>query len=154
MASGVVYYGVLASQLDGAPPQHLVSAPVKLEHQRGPADAARLADTSSRIKQDLRVLAPHIVVIVGTRMHGNWVYKVAFERASLITVIMLACMELGIACEEWTTEKIGKLVDVSPSSLSDVKYPEFGFAQKPTFWNIGRGPAFAAAKAAALVSGV
>jgi hypothetical protein len=151
IASGTIYYGVLALQSGDTPPHMPTNAPASLAHRDGPADAVRLADTYERIKQDLRLLAPCEVVIVGTRLHGNWAYKAAFERISLITMIMLACVELGTECEEWSTEKIGKLVGLPPQSLASFDCREVGFTEKPKYWSAGRAAAFAAAKAKTLV---
>lgn len=150
VASGIVYYGVLTAPSAAGTLQYVADAPEKLAPQSGGPDAVRLADAYGRINQDFRALAPCRAVVVGTRLHGHWPYRSAFDRASMITIILLACAELAIECEEWSTEKIEKLIDVPAKDLASLDFKEIGFSARPKFWNAGRGDAFAAAKAVAL----
>jgi hypothetical protein len=106
-----------------------------------------LADTYQRVTQDIRVLSPNAVVLVATRRHANWKYREAVERISLISALMLSCAHEGIAYEEWTTEKIGKLVGVPAASLPSFDYEGLGLTERPKYWGQGRGAAFAAATA-------
>ncbi|WP_327668924.1 MULTISPECIES: hypothetical protein [unclassified Streptomyces] len=144
VASGVIYYGALdAAQA----PTTITSAPERLVPAAGLTGAERLADTYQRITQDIRVLRPFAVVLVGTRKHGNWRYRDAAERASLMAAVMLACAHEGVRCEEWTTEKIGTAVEVPAKSLADFDFTAVGLEQRAKYWRQGRGPAFAAAMA-------
>ncbi|MFF3087367.1 hypothetical protein ACFVRB_20295 [Streptomyces nojiriensis] len=142
--SGALHYGALQQ----GPGVGLVpGAPERL----GPADGLngyeRTGDTYRRIYQDIHVLAPDLVVLVATRKYNNWAYRQAADRAAMVTLAQLACHEDGIRCEEWTTEKIGKLVGVTAASLDSVPLERIGAATRPKYWNPGRGDAFAAALA-------
>ncbi|MFD8158772.1 hypothetical protein [Streptomyces malaysiensis] len=149
VSSGVVYYGALSAPGGGQDPAAITEAPERLVPAVGLTGAERLADAYQRIAQDIRVLSPATVVLVGTRRHSNWKYKEASERISLISALMLACAHEDVAYEEWTTERIGKIVGVPAQSLASFPYEELGLGQRPKYWGQGRGSAYAAAMAQA-----
>ncbi|PKV88213.1 hypothetical protein BX283_5824 [Streptomyces sp. TLI_146] len=125
----------------------LAGAPARLVPAVGLSGAERLADTFDRITQDLRILAPDAVVLVGTRKHGNWTYKEATERISLISALMLSCAQQNVLYKELKTEQIGRVVGIPPASLGTFSHETIGLTQRPPYWNAGRGAAFAAALA-------
>ncbi|MGW9174591.1 hypothetical protein [Streptomyces decoyicus] len=147
VSSGAIYYGALAVPDATQDISHITGAPERLLPAAGLTGAQRLADTHQRIAQDIRVLQPDAVIAVATRKRNQWVYREAFERVSVISALMLTCVEQGIPCEEWTTERIGKLVSTPAPKLATFDYKAVGFERIPTYWNVGRGPAFAAATA-------
>lgn len=147
VSSGVIYYGALIAADPGRTPAAMAEAPERLVPAAGLTGSARLADTYQRITQDIRVLSPNAVVLVATRRHANWKYRDAVERISLISALMLSCANGGITYEEWTTEKIGKLVGVPAASLASFDHGHLGFTERPKYWGLGRGAAFAAAAA-------
>lgn len=155
IASGVLYYGFVADPPGGGPALPTHGAAERLMQQSGhsAADAARILDTHSRIKQDLREFCPGSVVLVATRQHAAWTYRKAFERASLTALTMLSCAELSVPCEEWKTERIGKLVGLEPQALAQFDHRVLGFETRPKYWTAGRAVAFAAARASSLESG-
>ncbi|GAA4907611.1 hypothetical protein HNR25_003904 [Streptomonospora salina] len=145
VSSGVIYYGALHAATQEQPPRIPSQAPEKVEPASGLMGADRLGDIYGRISQDLRVLVPQSVVIVGTRKHANWKYRDATERITLLSALMLACSHEQVACQEWKTETISKLTQTPAASLADFDYTELGLAQRPRYWRQGRGAAFAAA---------
>ncbi|MFD6470269.1 hypothetical protein [Streptomyces goshikiensis] len=147
VSSGAIYYGALAVPDETQGISHIADAPERLIPATGLTGAQRLADTHQRIAQDLRVLQPDAVTVVATRKNNQWVYRDAFERVSMISALMLTCVEQGIPLEEWTTERIGKLVSTPAPKLASFDHRTVGFERIPTYWNAGRGPAFAAAMA-------
>jgi hypothetical protein len=145
VSSSVLHYGALQH----APGISLVpGAPDRLVPADGLTGCERTGDTYRRIYQDIHVLAPDLVVLVATRRYSNWAYRQAADRAALVTLVQLACHEDRIRCEEWTTEKISKLIGVPATSLSSVPLGQIGTADRPKYWNPGRGDAFAGALAA------
>ncbi|MGY1584730.1 hypothetical protein [Streptomyces sp. MN13] len=146
VSSGVLHFGALDAP-QGAAAVALDGAPARLVPAAGLAGAERLADTFDRITQDLRILAPDAVVLVGTRKHGNWTYKEATERISLISALMLSCAQQNVVYEELKSEQIGRLVGLPPASLGTLSHETIGLTQRPPYWNAGRGAAFAAALA-------
>jgi hypothetical protein len=146
VSSGVLHFGALDAP-QGVAAAVLDGAPARLVPAAGLAGAERLADTFDRITQDLRILAPDAVVLVGTRKHGNWTYKEAAERISLISALMLSCAQQNVIYEELKTEQIGRLVGLPPASLGTLSHETIGLTQRPPYWNSGRGAAFAAALA-------
>ncbi|MFE1264220.1 hypothetical protein ACFW5X_27285 [Streptomyces albogriseolus] len=146
VSSGVLHFGALDAP-KGVAAAVLDGAPARLVPAAGLAGAERLADTFDRITQDLRILAPDAVVLVGTRKHGNWTYKEATERISLISALMLSCAQQDLIYEELKTEQIGRLVGLPPASLGTFSHETIGLTQRPPYWNAGRGAAFAAALA-------
>ncbi|MFD3804767.1 hypothetical protein ACFWTC_14305 [Streptomyces sp. NPDC058619] len=147
VSSGAIYYGALAVPDAAQGISHIAGAPERLLPAAGLTGAQRLADTHQRIAQDIRVLQPDAVTVVATRKNNQWVYRDAFERISMISALMLTCVEQGIQFEEWTTERIGKLVSTPALKLASFDHRAVGFERIPTYWNVGRGPAFAAAMA-------
>ncbi|MET8808823.1 hypothetical protein [Streptomyces sp. NPDC004546] len=145
VSAGALQYGAL--QRDSGI-SLMPEAPERLGQADGLTGCERTADTYRRILQDIRVLAPDLVVLVATRRHGNWPYRQAADRAALVTLVQLACHQDGVRCEEWKTEKISKLISVPATSLSDVALKRIGVVTRPKYWNQGRGDAFAAALAA------
>jgi len=150
VSSGAIHYGALTVAEVTQDICHTPGAPERLVPAVGLTGAQRLADTHRRIAQDLRVLQPDAVIIVATRKNNQWVYREAFDRISLISALMLSSMEQGITCEEWNTERIGKLVGVPAPKLASFDWKEARFTQLPLYWSAGRGPAFAAAMAYAV----
>ncbi|ASY33584.1 MULTISPECIES: hypothetical protein [unclassified Streptomyces] len=149
VSSGAIYYGALAVPDETQGISYIAEAPERLIPAAGLTGAQRLADTHQRIAQDIRVLQPDAVTVVATRKNNQWVYRDAFERISMISALMLTCVEQGIPLEEWTTERIGKLVGTPAPKLTSFDHMTVGFERIPTYWNAGRGPAFAAAMACA-----
>ncbi|MFG3063986.1 hypothetical protein ACGFYM_36280 [Streptomyces sp. NPDC048231] len=147
VSSSVLYLGALNAPGGAVAPAAITGAPERLIPAAGLAGAERLADTFERITQDLRILAPDAVTLVGTRKHGNWTYKDAVERISLISALMLSCTQQGLNYRELTTERIGKLVGLPATSLASFSHETIGLSQRPTYWNAGRGAAYAAAMA-------
>ncbi|MFE7450858.1 MULTISPECIES: hypothetical protein [Streptomyces] len=147
VSSGAIYYGALAVPDETQGISHIADAPERLLPAAGLTGAQRLADTHQRIAQDIRVLQPDAVTVVATRKNNQWVYRDAFERVSMISALMLTCVEQGVPLEEWTTERIGKLVSTPAPKLASFDHRTVGFERVPTYWNAGRGPAFAAAMA-------
>ncbi|MFG2918938.1 hypothetical protein ACGF0D_39415 [Kitasatospora sp. NPDC048298] len=145
VSSSALHYGAL-QHISGI--SLVPGAPERLGPADGLTGCERTADTYRRIYQDIHVLAPDIVVLVATRKHNNWLYRQAADRATLVTLVQLACHEDGIRCEEWNTEKIGKLIGAPAPSLHDVPLETIGAADRPKYWKLGRGDAFAAALAA------
>ncbi|MFE7856333.1 hypothetical protein [Streptomyces sp. NPDC057403] len=150
VSSGVIHYGALIVAQGTQDCSHPSGAPERLVPALGLTGAQRLGDTHQRIAQDIRVLQPDAVIIVATRKNNQWVYREAFDRISLISALMLSCVEQEVTCEEWNTERIGKLVGVPAPKLASFNCTEVGFAQPPLYWTAGRGAAFAAAKAYAV----
>nr|WP_319106879.1 hypothetical protein [Streptomyces sp. ND04-05B] len=147
VSSGAIHYGALTVAQDIS---YTPGAPERLVPAMGLTGAQRLGDTHLRIAQELRVLQPDAVIIVATRKNNQWVYREAFDRISLVSALMLSCVEQGVTCEEWSTERIGKLVGIPAPKLASFDCKEVGFAQVPLYWTAGRGSAFAAAKAYAV----
>ncbi|MEU7225116.1 hypothetical protein [Streptomyces chrestomyceticus] len=147
VSSGAIYYGALAVSDETQDISNIAGAPERLLPAVGLTGAQRLADTQQRIAQDIRVLQPDAVTVVATRKNNQWVYRDAFERISMISALMLTCVAQGVPFEEWTTERIGKLVNTPAPKLASFDHRIVGFERIPTYWNVGRGPAFAAAMA-------
>ncbi|MFF7879713.1 hypothetical protein ACH40F_04915 [Streptomyces sp. NPDC020794] len=150
VSSGAIHYGALTVAQDTQDISYTPGAPERLVPALGLTGAQRLGDTHQRIAQEIRVLQPDAVIVVATRKNNQWVYREAFDRISLISALMLSCVEQGVTCEEWSTERIGKLVGIPAPKLASFDCKEVGFAQLPLYWTAGRGPAFAAAKAYAV----
>ncbi|WP_407565913.1 hypothetical protein [Streptomyces sp. 184] len=146
-SSGILHFGALDAPQGASAPAVISDAPTRLVPAAGLAGSERLADTFDRITQDLRILAPDAVVLVGTRKHGNWTYREATERISLISALMLSCAQQNLEYEELKSERIGKLVGLPPASLSTFSHETIGLVQRPPYWNAGRAAAFAAALA-------
>ncbi|MGQ4400142.1 hypothetical protein ACN6K4_006714 [Streptomyces hayashii] len=144
IAAGALQYGALRSDPVTSP---IAGAPERLGKADGLTGADLVADTYRRIKQDIHGLSPDLVVLVATRKNGQWAYRQAADRASLEALVQLACHEEGIRCEEWKTEKIGKLIGVPPTAIDSVELAQLGLSARPRYW-AGRGDAFAAALAA------
>ncbi|MFF3400364.1 hypothetical protein ACFYW6_17760 [Streptomyces sp. NPDC002659] len=145
IAAGALQYGALRSD----PATSLVpGAPERLVKANGLTGADLVADTYRRIKQDIHGLSPSLVILVSTRKNGQWAYRQAADRAALETLVQLACHEEGIRCEEWKTDKIGKLLEVPPQAIDSVELEQLGLTARPRYWSQGRGDAFAAALAA------
>ncbi|MGR3871598.1 hypothetical protein ACUXZZ_23850 [Streptomyces graminifolii] len=147
VSAGAIHYGALTADEGTQDISHPPGAPERLVPALGLTGAQRLGDTHQRIAQEIRVLQPDAVIIVATRRKNQWVYREAFDRISLISALMLSCVEQGVTCEEWSTERIGKLVGVPAPKLASFDCKEAGFAQLPLYWAAGRVQAFAAAKA-------
>ncbi|MGW2055927.1 hypothetical protein ACWCOZ_18775 [Streptomyces sp. NPDC001840] len=147
VSSGALHFGALHAPHGAETPTVIASAPKRLLPADGLAGAERLADTYQRFTQELRILTPDAVVLVGTRKHSNWTYREATERISLISALMLSCAHQNVQYEELKTEKIGKLVGLPPASLASFSHETIGLSQRPSYWNAGRGAAFAAALA-------
>ncbi|MFE5160020.1 hypothetical protein ACFRNT_16150 [Streptomyces sp. NPDC056697] len=147
VSSGILHFGALEAPQGADAPAVIAGAPARLVPAAGLAGAERLADTFERITQDLRILAPDAVALVGTRKHGSWTYREATERISLISALMLSCAQQNVAYEELKTERIGKLVGIPPASLATFSHETIGLTQRPSYWTAGRGAAFAAALA-------
>ncbi|MEV0299238.1 hypothetical protein [Nocardia sp. NPDC050710] len=145
VSSGVLYYGALDTPGRAAAPRAITGTPERLVPAAGLTGASRLADTFSRITQDIRILEPDAVVLVGTRKHSQWKYKDAVERISLISALILSCAQLDVAYEELTTMRIGKALGLPPTSLASFSHETIGMPQRPTYWAPGRAAAFAAA---------
>jgi hypothetical protein len=144
IAAGALQYGALRSDPVTSP---IADAPERLGKADGLTGADLVADTYRRIKQDIHGLSPDLVVLVATRKNGQWAYRQAADRAFLEALVQLACHEEGIRCEEWKTEKIGKLIGVPPTAIDSVELEQLGLSARPRYW-AGRGDAFAAALAA------
>ncbi|BDT84441.1 hypothetical protein FMUAM8_02050 [Nocardia cyriacigeorgica] len=147
VSAGVLYYGALDASVGTAAFRATAGAPGRLVPAAGLAGANRLADTFLRITQDIRVLEPDAVVLVGTRKHSQWKYRDAVERISLISALILSCTQLDVRYEELTTERIGKALGIPPASLDSFRHERIGMLQKPPYWASGRAIAFAAAMA-------
>ncbi|MER7735902.1 hypothetical protein ABTX80_33990 [Streptomyces erythrochromogenes] len=145
IAAGALQYGALRSDPATSP---IPGAPERLGKADGLTGTDLIADTYRRIKQDIHGLSPDFVILVATRRNGQWAYRQAADRASLEALVQLACHEEGIRCEEWKTEKIGKLIGVPATAIDGVDLAQLGLSARPRYWAAGRGDAFAAALAA------
>jgi len=145
IATGVLQYGALRSDPATSP---IPGAPERLVKANGLTGTDLVADTYRRVKQDIHGLSPDLVILVATRKNGQWAYRQAADRASLEALVQLACHEDGIRCEEWKTDKIGKLLVVPPKAIDSVELEQLGLTARPRYWSQGRGDAFAAALAA------
>ncbi|WP_329325170.1 hypothetical protein [[Kitasatospora] papulosa] len=145
IAAGALQYGALQY---GPTTSLIPGAPERLVKANGLTGTDLVADTYRRIKQDIHGMSPSLVILVATRKHAQWPYRPAADRASLETLVHLACHEEGIRCEEWKTDKIGKLLEVPPKAIDSFELEQLGLTTRPVYWTQGRGDAFAAALAA------
>lgn len=149
VAGGVAYYGAAQRRGGGAPSGALVvpvdGTPDRIEPANSLHGAEQIADFANRFRQDLRDLAPDRVALVATRQHSGLTYKVAYDRISLVSAVMLVCVSLNVPFEEVKTDLIGKKTGVPGKALETIDPALAGFAGKPVKWGAGRAHAFGAA---------
>lgn len=144
VASGKLFYGV-AEGRGAAATQSVAGAPTDLVPSQGGSESARLADFQARFRQDLRSISPSSVGLVATRKHGNWQYRQAFDRISLVAAVMLACEQEGVSFQEVKTEDIARVVKLPAHGLEQLSPSAVGLDGVPLAWRAGRAAAFGCA---------
>ncbi|MFC8043971.1 hypothetical protein [Nocardia sp. NPDC057353] len=152
--SGIVYYGAVDNSRPDVNPVAIRGVPSRFRPSAGLTGADRLNDTFSRITQDIRTISPDVMIVVGTRKFNQWKYAEAFERASIITILMVTSAQQGVDCLEIKTDAIGSAVGLRPDSLNGLDPAVVSFSSKPEYWNAGRAAAFAAAVAHSFTSAI
>ena len=144
--AGVMYFGVVepstSDELLGSP---VLSTSARLLPNKSLPPSDRAGDVYSRLAQDLRAIKPDVVAMLETRKYTDWKYSDAFDRIFLITVLQLACHELGIRYEDVKTEPVGRFVKRPAKDLKLLEFTAFGLPKSPTYWTTGRAKAFAVA---------
>jgi len=146
VASGHLYFAALdpatASTLQlGAP----VNAGLHIRPSEGLGAAHQVVDIRDRFKQDLRELEAKHVGLVATRRHAGLAYRNAYKRITVVSAVMIACVELDIPYEEVQTESISRVVKVPAHQLQRAPYEAYGFTDTPTYWSSGLAEAFGSA---------
>ncbi|MGC4885676.1 hypothetical protein [Micromonospora sp. DT227] len=143
--SGDLYFAVVEPSGAGLIAQHVdVGAPRLRPASALPADR-RAADLLGRVKQELRALEVKKLGVLDVRMFNSWKYSAAYSRISALTVLQLACHDLGIPYQEVKTDPVGRVVGVAANHLDSLDPARFGFNESPLYWRIGRSGAFAVA---------
>jgi hypothetical protein len=115
VAGGAVYLGVVRE-----PDELVLDDPAERIQPSAQLDlAAQLGDVRDRIRQELRRLQPAAAGVARTRKYTSWQYQAAFDRFSLETAAILACVDEEVSCRLVRGEDAAKAVPAPPTKVTE-----------------------------------
>jgi hypothetical protein len=129
VSARVLYLGVVRAPdeflLDDAAERIEPSAQLELD--------GRLGDVRDRLRDELRRLKPSRVGVTKTKKYSNWKFADAFDRVSLETAVILACVDEGIPCRIVRSEDAAKAVPAAVTKVEEQAADRWG-VEPSKYW--------------------